>query len=184
MLFYAAMPSLLETSAASFAQSADPRLLWNEIVRWTFEACILRKEGRERRVAELLQERLPALIRAWSQRCGLDAETCKQQLRGLFSRAQENVEFGFIQRRLIVEEICQRLASVSAPAAAALKAEASGPVGLRRRVPIGDISQMLDALAEAEFETMGEAVLPLRRTVAPAPEDFAGEPAAQVALCA
>ena len=43
---------------------------------------------------------------------------------------------------------------------------------------------MLDALAEAEFEAMGEAVLPLRRAVTPSPELFAGEPDAQVALSA
>ena len=59
------------STTPSAISSANPRYLWNEIVRWTFEACILRKEGREAKVAPLLQERLPELIRAWSSRCGI-----------------------------------------------------------------------------------------------------------------
>jgi hypothetical protein len=43
---------------------------------------------------------------------------------------------------------------------------------------------MLDALAEAEFEMKGEAVLPMRHAVMPQQETFAGESAAQVALSA
>src|SRR5580704_17318386 len=145
------MPSQTD-NFISIAQSADPHYLWNEIVRWTFEACILRKEGRERKVAELLQERLPALIRSWSSRCGLPPEACKQQLRSLFTRAQESVELGFIQRRLIVDEVCARLGR--------------------------------DPQAEAEFEMMGDAVLPVRTAISPSPRHFAEEPAASVALCA
>jgi hypothetical protein len=174
-----------DISATAVAQTADARYLWNEIVRWTFEACILRKQGSERKVAELLQERLPVLIRAWSKRCGNTPDACKQQLRSLFSRAQESVEIGFIQRRLIVEEVCARLGQAPQAVAARL---GSTSVQLRRRVPIGNVSDMLDALAEAEFEMMGEAVLPVRSAIAAssaegAPE-FAGETAAQMALCA
>jgi hypothetical protein len=175
------MPSQTD-NFISIAQSADPHYLWNEIVRWTFEACILRKEGRERKVAELLQERLPALIRSWSSRCGLPPEACKQQLRSLFTRAQESVELGFIQRRLIVDEVCARLGRD--PQAVATRLGATSAVQLRRRVPIGDVSEMLDALAEAEFEMMGDAVLPVRTAISPSPRHFAEEPAASVALCA
>jgi hypothetical protein len=177
------MSAAVKTSAS--VSSSNPRFLWNEIVRWSFEACILRKEGREERVTELLQDRLPSLIRAWSSHCGLSAPACKEQLRSLFVRVQENVEIGFVQRRLIVEEICARF-SGPAPRADARPAPApSGSVGLRRRVPFGNIPDMLDALADAEFEAMGEAVLPLRRAVLlPSPDPFSEESAAQVALSA
>ncbi len=43
---------------------------------------------------------------------------------------------------------------------------------------------MIDACAEAEFEMMGEAMLPVRRTISPPPELFAEKFAAQPALCA
>ena len=169
------------TKTSAFLASASPSFLWNEIVRWSYEACILRREGQEGRVKELLQERLPALIRAWSERSGLAPDANRMRLRGLFARIQESVELGFIQRRLIVDEICARMSHQ--PAKTRLP-QASGPVGLRRRVPFGNIPDMLDALAQAEFESMGEAVLPVRRALTPPQNLFAREPAAQVALSA
>jgi hypothetical protein len=173
---------VLDTTAST--QSSNPRFLWNEIVRWTFEACILRKEGKEDKVAVLLQERLPSLIRAWSARSGLAPAACKEQLRSLFNRVQENVELGFIQRRLIVDEVCARLAERLPAASATRAALAAGPVGLRRRVTFDNIPDMLDALAEAEFEAVGEKILPVRSTFAPTARQFAEESAPQVALSA
>ena len=175
------MPSQTETNL-TLAADTDPRFLWNQIVRWTFEACILRKEGREAEVCELLQARLPGLIRAWSSRSGLHAEESKRQLKSLFQRAQETVEYGTVQRRMIVEEVCSRLSKAGASATARL--DPKGPVQLRRRVPIGNIPDMLDALAEAESEALADAVLPLRSAVAPAPNPFSEEPSAQATLCA
>ena len=177
------MCSIAATSKATFAMldnsasvlpNASPAFLWNEIVRWTFEACILRKEGREEKVQGLLTAKLPALIRAWSSRCGRSAEECRAQLKGLFSRAQESVELGFIQRRIIVEEISSLLGRTQA-AATALETSAKG-VGLRRQIPIDDIPAMLDALAEAEIESRGEALLPLRRSVAAPAAELLAEP--------
>jgi len=176
------MSAPAKTSAS--LQSSNPRFLWNEIVRWSFEACILRKEGREERVTDLLQERLPSLIRAWSSRCGLPSAACKERLRSLFTRIQENVEIGFVQRRLIVEEICARFSRPSARGESGHLPVVPGSIGLRRRVPIDNIPDMLDALAEAEFEAMGEAVLPLRRAVMTPVQDLFAEEAAQVALSA
>lgn len=172
---------MLSSRSTAASETADPRYLWKEIVRWTFEACILRREGREDRVSETLQDILPPLIKAWSRRSGFAPETCKRQLRSLFDRVQEQVELSFIQRRLIVEEVCARLAGT--PEANRIKAE-TGPLKLRRHVPIGNVADMIDALAEAEFETMGDAILPVRRAVATTPEFFAEEPAVQPALCA
>jgi hypothetical protein len=169
------MSAAAETSAS--VQSSNPRFLWNEIVRWTFEVCILRKEGREGKVAVLLQERLPALIRAWSSRSGQPAAACQQQLRGLFGRVQESVELGFMQQRMIVGEICARFAEK--PAFARLPG-VSGAVALRREIPIDDVSAMLDALGEAEFERMGESILPVRRATMMPRDLFAEEPAEAV----
>jgi hypothetical protein len=168
------MSATTQTSAS--VQSSNPRFLWNEIVRWTFEVCILRKEGREDKVKVLLEERLPALIRAWSGRSGLTAATSQERLRALFGRVQESVELGFMQQRMIVGEICarfgQKAAQASLPAA-------SGPMGLRREVAIDDVSAMLDALGEAEFERMGEAILPVRRATMLPSDLFAREHATE-----
>ena len=174
---------VLDTTAST--QASNPRFLWNEIVRWTFEVCILRKEGKEDKVAHLLQERLPALIRNWSARSGLKPDACKEQLRSLFNRVQESVELGFIQRRLIVDEVCARLAGRMMPAAGAAKGgPAPASVGLRRRVSFDNVPDMLDALAEAEFEAEGERILPVRSALAPTARIFSGEPVPQVALSA
>jgi hypothetical protein len=166
---------------SAFLASASPSYLWNEIVRWSFEACILRREGQEARVTELLQDHLPSLIRAWSMRSGLSPQACKDRLRGLFGRVQESVELSFLQRRVIVDEICSRMAFQSS---GARLPKATGAVGLHRRVSFDNVPDMLDALAEAEFEMKGEAVLPMRHAVMPQQETFAGESAAQVALSA
>jgi hypothetical protein len=174
-------PMSATTETSTSVQSSNPRFLWNEIVRWTFEVCILRKEGREAKVAVLLEERLPALIRAWSSRCGLPAAACQERLRGLFGRVQESVELGFMQQRMIVGEICARFAQK--PSLASLPG-ASGPMGLRREVPIDDVSAMLDALGEAEFERMGEAILPVRRATMLPRDLFAEEPATEAVLTA
>ncbi|HVW20498.1 MAG TPA: hypothetical protein VHC86_04725 [Opitutaceae bacterium] len=172
---------VLDTTAST--QASNPRFLWNEIVRWTFEACILRKEGKEDKVAFLLQERLPSLIRSWSARSGLKPDACREQLRSLFNRVQESVELGFIQRRLIVDEVCARLAG-RLPGSGVSKPAPAASVGLRRRVPFDNVPDMLDALAEAEFEAEGERILPVRSALAPTARIFAGEPVPQVALSA
>jgi len=179
------MSSALTTpafAAAPVSTAAKPQVLWNEIVRWTLEACILRKEGRETQVASLLQDRLPGLIRNWSSVCGLPSETCKQNLRALFRRIQESVETGYIHRRMIVEEVCARL--TAQPAVAHARSAEVGPVRLRRRIPIDDVPGMLDAVAEAEVETRSEAVLPMRQAAASMLHLFSGESASPAVLTA
>ena len=173
------------------ATSADPKLLWNEIVRWTFEVCILRREGNEEAVTPLLRDRLPPLIQAWSRRCGHSADRCQQELRALFARVQESVEHGFIHRRLIVQEVCSRLAGPGGAVALAVHSADSAarkprPAGihLRRRIPLDDVPEMLDALAEAELADFGESILPVRTAVIPPASLFAGESTRQIALSA
>jgi hypothetical protein len=185
------MPPLQARPTPTKATSADPKFLWNEIVRWTFEVCILRREGHEDAVTPLLRDRLPPLIQAWSKRCGHSADRCQQELRALFARVQESVEVGFIHRRLIVQEVCSRLAGPGGVAALAVHSAVSDrtkakPAGihLRRRIPLDDVPEMLDALAEAEVADFGEKILPVRSAVIPPLPEFAGESTSQVALTA
>jgi hypothetical protein len=139
---------------------------WTDIVRWTLEACVQRREGREQSARTILSERLPALIQDWSAVCRLPVEAQKQQLRHLFNQAQTAVETGWFQRRLIVDEIARRLgAAAPATAPSATTPASTGPVQLRRRIPIDDIPAMLDGLADAEDESRRAALLPGRAVV-------------------
>jgi hypothetical protein len=179
------MSTALTTSAlvaAPVSTAAKPQFLWNEIVRWSLEACILRKEGRETQVASLLQERLPGLIRSWSSVCGLPSETCKLNLRALFRRIQENVETGYIHRRMIVDEVCARL--TAQPAVTHARFPEAGPVRLRRRIAIDDVPGMLDAVAEAEVENRSEAILPMRQAGHAMFSLFSGERSSPAVLTA
>ncbi len=142
----------------------DPAQLWEEIVRWTLEACVQRHEGREQFARSLLSERLPPLIQAWSVHSPLPVAERRQRLRELFDRAQSAVTVGRLQRQLIVDELTRRLAAPgpslpSAPAPAPVRPRI---VQLKRRIPFGDIPSMLTALAETEEELRTETVLPLR----------------------
>lgn len=168
-----ASATLAPASSAPVVGSAAARDSWAEIEHWTLEACVLRAEGREPEAVRVLQERIPDLIRAWSACCGLPRAEVQERLRRMFADTQDLVARGIAQRRIITAELLaarerpDRSAGVGAgvgsgsmfpPAAGG----ASGPVGLRRAVPFGDISGMLDGLAEAEREARREAIWPLR----------------------
>lgn len=120
----------------------------------------MRKEGREGAVKELLDRRLPGLIKAWSSCSGQSPDVCRDRLKALFERIQESVEVAWVQRRMIVDEVTSLLhrprpgAFDSVPG---LRHASSAAVGLRRRVPIADIPGMLDALAEVESQRRGES---------------------------
>lgn len=142
---------------------------WAEIERWTLEACVLRAEGREAEAVGVLQERMPALIRDWSARCGLPRAAVQERLRSMFAQTQEFVARGVAQRRLITSELIARGRDVSTGDAARrldpsrmIDAAAPAMIGLRRQVAVGDVVGMLDGLVEAERETRREAVWPLR----------------------
>ncbi len=151
-------------------EPADAR--WAELERWTLEACVLRAEGREAEAVRVLQERMPSLIRDWSTHCRLPKPSIQERLRRMFADKQDFVARGLAQRRLITSELIARgrdiEASIPRPANAS-SAQGSGasvrstaPVGLRQRVPLGDVVGMLDGLAEAEREARREAIWPLR----------------------
>ena len=143
----------------------DPSQLWEEIVRWTLEACVQRHEGREQFARSLLSDRLPPLIQAWSASSPLPVEERRLRLRQLFDQAQNAVVLGRLQRQLIIDELTRRLGTPIPAAPAPRAGGAPRIVQLKRRIPFGDIPSMLEALAESEEELRAETVLPIRSTL-------------------
>jgi hypothetical protein len=123
--------------------TAQTGAAWDEIVRLTFEACLNRREGREHIAQLILQQTLPAAIGAWSASCGLHADACRDTLKAMFERVREQVTMAAVQRRMILGDLAKRAPRPAGPA---------GKIFLSRRIPIGDISDMLDAVAGAEAE--------------------------------
>lgn len=118
--------------------------LWRAIEQSANEACILRSEGQEAAAIKVLQTTLPPLITEWSRACGQETDACRQALRELFARVQQQVATAAICRRMVLRTFV--------PSGRG-RVAASEPVQLRRRVPIGDIGGMLDALEENERMT-------------------------------
>jgi hypothetical protein len=133
------------TSRSIQKGNATTGAAWDEIVRLTFEACLNRREGREHIAQLILQKTLPAAIGTWSASCGLHADACRDTLKAMFERVREQVTMAAVQRRMILGDLAKRTQRPAAPAA-------EGKIFLSRRIPIGDISDMLDAVAGAEAE--------------------------------
>ncbi|MFI5337344.1 MAG: hypothetical protein ACHQ5A_11205, partial [Opitutales bacterium] len=152
---------MIQTMDMQSVATKDASQLWEEIVRFTLEACMLRHEGREQFARELLSDRLPPLIQAWSASSILPVEERRSRLRQLFDQAQSAVAIGRLQRQLIVEELTRRLGQPGTPPAGCAR-RGGGSVQLKRRIPFGDIPSMLEALAESEEELRAETVLPAR----------------------
>jgi hypothetical protein len=121
---------------------------WDEVVRLTAAACVHRSEGRERLAMRILQENLPAAIRAWSSSCGFPAGACKQSLRSMFARVREQVAIASVQRRMAETAVGAGPGGERMPA--------PGRISLRQRIRIDDVPAMLDALADAEAESATE----------------------------
>ncbi len=135
---------LASTSSASVAAPASRSAeLWRAIEDNVREACLLRAEDREAEAILILQETLPPLIGDWSRTAGLDVPAAQQALREMFARVQQQVANAALCRRLVLRSLGQTAAPGTVPAPAAT-------FQLRRRVPIGDVPGMLDALGETE----------------------------------
>ena len=140
--------------------AARTAALWDEIERTVHHSCTLRCEHREDEAATLLQQTLPALIRDWSAISGLSTENCRNALRQLFDQAQERVATAILCKRLVLgslggpdtNESLPANASTSRPARLVSAPPAGDRLHVRRRVPIGDIAGMLDALDETDRE--------------------------------
>jgi len=127
--------------------SAARGAAWDDIVRLTFEACLNRCEGREYAAKRILQEALPSAIAMWSRKSGLAANTCKENLKAMFERVREQVAMASVQRRMIMGDLRK---GVAASTSSQGSAAAAGKIFISRHIPIDDVSDMLDALAEAE----------------------------------
>jgi hypothetical protein len=137
---------MLVRSSSTIPQNgnATSGAAWDEIVKLTFEACLNRSEGREHVAQQILQQALPAAIVSWSGSSGMAASSCRESLRAMFERVREQVTMASVQRRMILGDL-KRRESQAAELAAGM-----GKVFLSRRIPIGNISDMLDAVAEAD----------------------------------
>ncbi len=157
-LFDRMVPSFTNRTASK-EYTAEDR--WAEITQWTLEACTLRAEGREGEAIAILQEKMPALINEWSVICGLRTAEVQQRLRAMLAETQSFVARGLAQRRIITAQIVDQYRPVPAnPDHAPTNARPA--VGLRRHVAVGDITGMLDGLAEAERESRREQFWPVR----------------------
>lgn len=131
------------TSSASvpLAPPVRPGELWRVIEEAVREACLLRAESRAEEAAEILQHRLPPLIAEWSRTAGRSPDACRQALREMFARVQEQVTTATVCKRLVLRSLGARPAPEAPP---------TGRFEMRRRVPLHDIPGMLDALDEEE----------------------------------
>lgn len=139
--------------------------LWERVEQLTTEACILRRENREKEASQLLGEALPPLLREWSTHCGLEPSARKARLRTLIDETQRNVDAAFLQRRMIVDELMQRIEAKGSQIQpkAQPKAPSKGAIfGLRRKVAISDVCGMIDAINESISVQECEDLLPMR----------------------
>ncbi|MBI3884219.1 MAG: hypothetical protein HY302_00575 [Opitutae bacterium] len=114
----------------------DPPALWRQIESDVRESCVLRCEGRNADAVVLLHEKLPPLIREWSAASGWPAGHCRDALRQLFAKAQEQVANAVLARRLVLSSLPAGLPQAG--------------LQLSQRIPLTDINGMLDALGDAE----------------------------------
>jgi hypothetical protein len=139
--------------------NSSANALWVEIEKWTLEACVLRAEGRQTEGIQVLDKRLPELIRRWSASCGLAQTEIHLRLRQMFAETQRVIARGLAQRRIVTANLQPHRNASTTPSTVS-----SGTFGLRERIPVSDIAGMLDGLAEAEREARREAIWPLRST--------------------
>lgn len=135
---------MLTAPATLPAPTSSTSELWRAIEQAANEACLLRSEGQEAAAIKVLQTTLPPLITEWSRTCGQETEACRQALRELFARVQQQVATAAICRRMVMR--------MFVPPGRG-RVAATEPVQLRQRVPIDDIGGMLDALEENERMT-------------------------------
>jgi len=161
--------------------AAESERLWRVIAGHLREACILRRQGRHRAAATILERELPPLIRLWAAECALPAAEAKARLNQLFTDEQARVESHWIIARFLSEAPAadsaarQLLAfpgtpaglpqgqqsyfspvSTNGPAAPAMFFPAIAP----RRIPITDVVDMIDATRELERTTAAQSSSP------------------------
>jgi hypothetical protein len=159
------MPSPVPSTEQS---TAEADRLWRLIAGHLREACILRRQGRHHAAATILEHELPPLIRQWSTECALPSAEAKSRLNQLFSDEQSRVESHWIIARFLAAnnvpdaDIGRLVAFPTTPAApsSGIQSFFSGPASQAtsaamffpsiapRRIPIGDVVDMIDASQE------------------------------------
>lgn len=134
--------------------TAEATRLWREIGHQVREACILRRQGRHRAAAAILEGDLPRLIRSWATESALPAAEAKARLNQLFNDEQARVESHWIIARFLAEErapdAAVRHLNAFSPATGVPAAGLLFPAIAPRRIPIADVTDMIDAARDLE----------------------------------
>lgn len=165
----------MATAAPSIESTAEVERLWREIAVHLREACILRRQGRHQAAATILERELPPLVRDWAAESALPAEAAKARLNQLFNDEQARVESHWIIARFLAQEhtdsATRHLAAFPA-ATAALPGDVTSffapaahnvamlfPAIPPRRIPIGDVVDMIDSARDLDRAAAGRPCL-------------------------
>ncbi len=156
--------------------TVEAERLWREIAGHLREACILRRQGRHKAAATILEGQLPPLIRQWASECALPGEEAKARLNRLFNDEQSRVESHWIIARFLAEEhtdSATRHLTAFPANSSALPEEARPffppaahntamlfPAIAPRRIPIADVADMIDVARDLERASVGRPLSP------------------------
>jgi hypothetical protein len=141
--------------ATQTAQSTDADRLWHDLSCQLREACVLRRQGRLRAANTILEDELPAVIRAWAAASGLPGPEAKARLNQLFDDEQARVESHW----LIARFLAGGNGSVTPPTVPGVHVELHQNPAIQlpavplRRIPIADVVEMIDAARDMERTT-------------------------------
>ncbi len=156
--------------------TVEAERLWREIAGQLREACILRRQGRHSAAATILEGQLPPLIRSWAAECALPGDEAKARLNQLFTDEQARVESHWIIARFLAEEHADSasrhlVAFPACPAALPAGVQSFFPPPARnaamlfpaippRRIPLGDVVDMIDVARDLDRASVGRALFP------------------------
>ena len=144
------MPSLAPTELPAI----EAQRLWREITGEVREACILRRQGRHQATTTILEHTLPPLIRSWSSDCALPSAEAKARLNQLFTEEQARVESHWLMARFLNEDhaaaTTRYLSAFPAAPAVPSPAPMWFPAITPRRIPLGEVADMIDIARELD----------------------------------
>ena len=144
------MPTLAPTELST----TEAERLWREIAGQVREACILRRQGRHHATSEILEHTLPPLIRSWGTECALPSTEAKSRLSRLFTEEQSRIESHWIMARFLNDEraatAARYLSAFPATPASPNSAAMWFPAIAPRRIPLGDVADMIDTARELD----------------------------------
>lgn len=144
----------MRTLAPTELPSVEAERLWREIAGQVREACILRRQGRHHATSTILEHALPPLIRSWAAECALPAAEAKARLNKLFSEEQDRVESHWIMARFLNDDrramATNHLNAFPAVPSSPSPAPMWFPAIAPRRIPLGDVADMIDVARDLE----------------------------------